>query len=90
VEYSMGYEALTEEAARCVLADDRVTDDEAWLSLDTSTGRLDFLLREDLHQLAVRYGTEGERALVASAHQPLPDRLRVLDHLLAKFVDANA
>ena len=89
VEYSMGYEALTDEAARRVLADDRVTDDEAWLSLDPSTGHLEFLLRETLSQMAERYGTESERDLIDSDDQPLPDRLSILDRLMARFIAAT-
>jgi hypothetical protein len=85
----MGYEALTDEVARRVLADERVTDDESWLCFEPSTGRLGFILREGLPQLAERYGTQSERDLIISDDQPLPDRLRVLDHLLARFVAAT-
>lgn len=81
-----GYEALTDEAAARVLPGDPLTADEAWLYLDPNTGHLDFFLREGLPRFAERYGTKTERTLIVSEDQPLPDRLRALDTLLARFV----
>jgi hypothetical protein len=89
VEFSMGYEALSDEAAARVLPDDPGTAQEAWLCLDRSSGGLEFFLREGLQELAERYGTQAERNVIVTDSQPLSERLRVLDGLLARFVAAT-
>jgi hypothetical protein len=47
-------------------------------------------LREGLPELAERYGTQAERSVIVTDWQPLPERRRVLDGLLARFVAATA
>ena len=90
VEFSMGYEALSDEAAARVLPDDPGSGEEAWLHLDTRSGSLDFFLREGLREMAERYGTQAQQDVMASYHQSFSERLRVLDGLLARFVAETA
>jgi len=90
VEFSMGYEALSDEAAARVLPDDPGTAEEVWLRLDARSGSLDLFLREGLREMAEHYGTQVERDVMISDGQSFSERLRVLDGLLARFVAETA
>jgi hypothetical protein len=90
VEFSMGYEALSDEVAARILPDDPGTAEEVWLRLDTRSGCLDLFLREGLREMAQRYGTQAQQDVMISDGQPLSERLRVLDSLLARFVAETA
>jgi hypothetical protein len=89
VEYSMGYEALSDEAAERVWPGDPQTGEEVWLHLDTESGAIDFALEFGPRNLLEGYGTGEDRDVVHDAGRPLADRLGVLDTLLARFVAAT-
>jgi hypothetical protein len=89
VEYSMGYEALSDEAAERVWPGDPQTGEEVWLHLDTESGAIDFALDSAPDNLLERYGTREDGAVVRDPRRPLTDRLGVLDMLLARFVAAT-
>jgi hypothetical protein len=89
VEYTMGYEALSDMAAERVWPGDPQTGEEVWLHLDTESGAIDFALEYGPRNLFERYGTGQDREVVRNPGRPLADRLRVLDTLLARFVAAT-
>ncbi len=87
VEYSMGYEALSDEAAERVWPGDPQTGEEVWLHLDTGSCAIDLDFAPG--NLLERYGTREDRDVVHDPGRPLADRLGVLDTLLARFVAAT-
>jgi hypothetical protein len=89
VEYSMGYEALSNEAAERVRPGDPQTGEEVWLHLGTESGAIDFALDLAPGHLLEGYGTGDYGDIVRDPGRPLADRLGVLDTLLARFVAAT-
>jgi hypothetical protein len=86
-EYSMGYEALSDEAAERVWPGDPQTAEEVWLHLDTESGAIDLDFAPG--NLLERYGPPEDGDVVRDRGRPLADRLGVLDTLLARFVAAT-